>query len=107
MEKLIEKINKYGSLHSEILKAFGTSGWESIEDHVTKRWLKNKGGDLKWLDESGTEYSYDNADIVGEEVEGYVMFYVRDNGDSFHAIFSKSLESENYEDYENEIGVEI
>jgi len=110
MEKLIDKINKYKSLHSEILEAFGETGWNSIEYHVSSRWhhrWSGSHGEMNWLDEYGTEYSFDNASQVGESVEGYCLFSIYDNGESFYAIFSDSMRFEDYEDYENEFGVEI
>jgi len=107
MEKLIDKINKYQSLHSDILESFGSSGWEAIEVQVSVRWHKSEHGNLQWLDEAGTEYGYDHADSFDKIVDGCEMFYVRDNGDSFHTIFSKSMEIEDYEEFYEQEGIEI
>jgi len=64
-------------------------------------------GDIAWLDECGIEYGFDYASSVGDEVEGYRLFYIQDNGEKFYALFSSSLKCDDYEDYEKQMGVEI
>jgi len=108
MEKLIEKLNKYYKLRDEILEAFGVDSWESIENHLACRWYSyDESNEISWLDESGTEYGFDYASQVGDEVDGCRLFYVQDNGEKFYALFSSSLRYEDYDDFEAQMGVEI
>lgn len=107
-ENLIRKINSYNNLHTEILKSFGVEGdWYQIESQVSERWYSPEHyPEISYLDSSGVEYGYDCAHKMGES-EGYVLFFVQDNGDKFYAIFNKSMEYKDYDEFEEEFGVEI
>ena len=107
MNKVLKVFSEYKSNRSKMFDFFGTNGWENIEDQITTRWHLGEDNYLQFLDDSGTEYGFDSASKVGETVDGFELFYVRDNGHEFYALFSESFHYESCDDYEKEIGIEI
>lgn len=91
-----EKFALYKKLYSEILDEFGVSGWEQIDDRTNSTWKHNeRRGDITFY-EKDCEYGIDDARLI-KEVDGLVLFYCRDNGDKFYALFdseSKLAESD-------------
>lgn len=108
METIKDKLSELVSLHAEILEAFEIDGWENIEDNTRVRWFKDEGSDeISFLDSEGVEYGFDYARDSGKEVDGCRLFYVKDNGDSFFAMFSSSNRHHDYDEYCDQMGVEV
>ena len=106
MNKVLEVFSEYKSNRSKMFDFFGTKWIENIDDQITTRWHLGEYN-LQFLDDSGTEYSFDTASKIGETVDGFELFFVRDNGHEFYALFSESFHYESCDDYEKQIDIEI
>ena len=83
--KLEELIQQYEESYIRILDLFGTNGWDYIEIYRTDKWFHQY--DAMVYIEDGDEYRFDSCKKIGEDVQGYALFYVQDNGNTFYAIF--------------------
>ncbi len=106
METIKDKLSEYISLHAQIIEAFEQDGWQSIEDNTRNRWYLHDN-EISFLDKEGVEYGYDSARDFEKEVDGCRLFYIEDNGDSFFAMFSLSNKYDDYDDYCNQMGIEV
>ncbi len=85
-----DKFLLYKCLYTEILSAFDVGGWEQIDDRTASKWRHNeRHGDMTFYD-NDCEYSLDDARFI-KEVDGLALFYCRDNGDKFYALFDTQL----------------
>lgn len=109
MSKLLETFQNYSKSYNDILELYEIKGHYDdgpIYDCISERWIKLHDT-INYLDSSGEEYGYDEAKKCGESVDGYVLFYVEDNGANFFVLFSEVMECKSDDEYENQIGVEI
>lgn len=105
MSNLRKAMDHYFNGRNIIFETFKWDGWEAIENQTDKRWFYDGGG-LEFLDEEGTEYSYESADKCGETVDGIEMYYLQENGEKFYGLFTTDLKLGG-DEYEEEIGKEI
>ena len=87
---LEEKLEQLSKAKEEIFKFFDIDGhhhgdWLPIEDHLDAKWIITRGNEILYYEGDG-EYGYDYVTPSGEK-DGYRLFYVRDNGDKFWAVF--------------------
>lgn len=100
MSKIKRCLDTIQDAKVEIFSALGAGGssmYFDIEDNLKAPWyLEN--GTLSYLS-GGDLYSYEYASEVGESVEGEVMYYIQENGDTFYTIVSREYQSSGEEEF--------
>lgn len=111
MSKLLEIFQNYSKSYNDILECFEIKGCYDdgpIYDCISERWINLDGGNsINYLSSSGEEYGYEYTEQCGKSVEGYVLFYVEDNGDKFFVLYSEIMEYKDIDEYEKQIDIEI
>lgn len=94
--KVKELYEQYKSSYVKILDKFDVHGWEELEMHENAKWYSSGDNYMTFIEEE-CEYGFESAQQCGEEVDGFNLFYVFENGQNFYVLFkseNKMSESE-------------
>lgn len=90
MGKTRDLIKTHSTILSDIFKSFGVEGgFGEIVNHPDAKWFYN--GDGINFYEKDCEYGYESCNECGTS-DGLVMYYTRENGETYYSIFDKSNE---------------
>lgn len=79
-----DKIEAYLEARENLLKCFDIEAIEKIEDNSKYEWVDIDGELMYIMDDE--LYNFDSADLIGES-EGYMLYYISDNGIEFYGLF--------------------
>ena len=85
MEEVRKLLRLHTQAHRAILEYFGTEGYDTIEDATTVRWSECDR-EIHCIDDDNTEFVWEYCKKLCIR-DNAVLYYCRDNGDKFYAIF--------------------